>query len=266
MNYKTKSSIWEDLREVLSHVNIKTYIYAILVLGVLFAIIINVKGESKYGHLTKDGKFTLDIENVARDYGLDINNENSTQSVDYANDADANLTFDLSQDLVMTNLFLQQNGITDTSARGKILADIITNYKRDLTADIYTDKDIKFLDVESELNLKEYYNQIVLSLADYTNKLDNIKEGDKDSIIALNEEIIKTLLDIPATKVGSEHQIKLINIFAKQNIFIKSTDELETDPIKYLALGGAEYTNNYTAEINNILDDLDKYFASLNIY
>lgn len=57
MNTNYKETIWDKLREVLSHVNIKTYIYGILVLGVLIMILINVKDANKYGHLNKNGNF-----------------------------------------------------------------------------------------------------------------------------------------------------------------------------------------------------------------
>jgi hypothetical protein len=268
MNTNYKETIWDKLREVLSHVNIKTYIYGILVLGVLIMILINVKDANKYGHLNKNGKFVLDIENVARDYGLDIDDKNTyyTAEINYMKDPDANLTFDLSQDLVLTNIVLQQSGVSDTVTRGKILTDIIEKYKTQFLSDTYNESDISLTRNEDRESLLSYYEEIAGILANYTEKLNAVSNGNIEQVYSLNDNIIKTLIATPATKVGAQYQLKLINIFARQNAFITSAGELNTDPVKYLALGGDSYKETYKKEIVEAIDDFISYFKSLNIY
>lgn len=268
MNKNYKETIWDKLREVLSHVDIKTYIYGILVLGILTMILINVKDSNKYGHLAKNGKFVLDIENVARDYGLtlDIDNPSFTTKINYMKDPDANLTFDLSQDLVLTNLVLQQSGVSDAVTRGKILADIIDEYKTEFLTDIYTEESLSLTRNVDKDSLLSYYGDIANTLSEYTEKLNAITDGDIDEVYSLNETVVKTLLDTPATKSGSIYQLKLINIFERQNAYIRSAGQLNTDPIKYLALGGDSYRTNYKKEIVAAIDEFINYFKSLNIY
>lgn len=181
-------------------------------------------------------------------------------------DPDANLTFDLSQDLVLTNIVLQQSGVSDTVTRGKILTDIIEKYKTQFLSDTYNESDISLTRNEDRESLLSYYEEIAGILANYTEKLNAVSNGNIEQVYSLNDNIIKTLIATPATKVGAQYQLKLINIFARQNAFITSAGELNTDPVKYLALGGDSYKETYKKEIVEAIDDFISYFKSLNIY
>ncbi len=287
MNTNYKETIWDKLREVLSHVNIKTYIYGILVLGVLIMILINVKDANKYGHLNKNGKFVLDIENVARDYGLDIENKENKTNIDYVNNNENNFTEDLSRSLFLTNLYLEQNGMTDPNARGQVLAGIISNYKEQIRGQIYTDKDIKIALEDTKENVSKYYYNIKTVLTEYSIK---VKESEKirnelentaniesvnnlkllleryiNNTINSNEVLINDLLKIEATKSGATYQLQLINLFAKENIFLKSLIQIETDPAKYLILGGESYTTTFENDFLSIDGAFSRYFKSFGI-
>lgn len=277
------AEILDKAKEVLSHVNIKIYLYAIASIAIIVVILINITSPSKYGTIKKDGKFYLNIEKIASDYGIDLNNQNSS-SDSYIDNTDKNLTQDLSQSLYLTNLYLEQNGMSDPTARGKILKDIIFNYQSKLTGKEYTKSDISIVREENKDNLQGYYEDIKNALSKYksnfvlndysksnpanTTELVVIKNKvitDTEKNIKITDEVVSDLLSIPATERGATYQLGLINLFAKQSVYLQSLNQLDSDPAKYILLNGDKFIENYSKELKGIDDSFSNYFKEFGI-
>ncbi len=278
-------NIWTRLREVLSNVSLKTYLYAIGVMAVLIAILINVTGPSKYGSVHKDGKFYLNIDQIAADYGLDLSEDGDIGSVDYTNSIDHNLTQDLSQSLLLTNMFLDQNGLTDPTAKGQILANIILEYQKQAKGKIYTEKDLNVIRNDDLESIREYYTDINRALTNYKKSIQNLNLTDisqyssnpseenivsmKAAItsnalkkIAINNSFINDLISIPTTSTGATYQLQLINLISQQNVYIKSLLYIDTDPAKYVLNNGESFEQKFDSDISSIIDSFNNYFRS----
>lgn len=271
----------------MSNVNLKTYIYAIGAVAVIIAILINVTGPSKYGSIRKDGKFYLNIDQIAADYNLDLS-QNLEIDSDYINGVDNNLTEDLTKSLLLTNIFLEESGLTDSTVRGKILADIILNYQKQAKGKVYTDDDLNIIRNNDKNSKQEYFTDINRALNNYKASIKNLNMFDvseyinnvtdaniinaKASITAnilrlieVNTSFINDLISIPATVDGAVYQLQLINIIYQQNVYLKSLMYIDTDPAKYILNNGDIFEQKFDSNISSIMDSFNKYFMNNNL-
>ncbi|HPX52326.1 MAG TPA: hypothetical protein PLE26_00870 [Candidatus Paceibacterota bacterium] len=280
---------WNNFREKLSKVDLKIYLYALGAIAVIVLIIITSNNYSKYGSIQKDGKYYLDIQKIAADYGIDLN-PITTNAIDYANNEDANVTEDLSRSLYLTNLYLEQNGMTDSTARGQILADIVFAYQEQVIGNKYTLGNLNIIREENKESLQEYYEDIYNAFDKYGKELGSIptnpfaKYQNTDSIdentfdlawkemidniqknINANNNLINNLISIPATENGATHQLELINIISKQTAYYKSLQQINTDPVKYLLLSGKDFMENFQNELTSTVNSLYIYFSSFGV-
>lgn len=283
-------NVWSRLREVLSNVDLKTYLYAIGAIAVIIAILINVTGPSKYGSVKKDGKFYLNIEQIASDYGLDLS-ESANESVDYVNNTDHNLTQDLANSLILTGIFLDQNGMTDKNAKGEILANIVKEYQKQAKGKIYTNNDLNVIRNTDKTALQDYYNNIDSTVQKYFNNMKNINEISTSNyytenesnineekvvnmrgaisanllkMVDINISFINELVSIPATNEGAVYQLQLINLISEQNAFLKSLAYIDTDPAKYVMLDGDNFNMKFSSDMTSILNTFGDYFRKNN--
>ncbi|MEI6352989.1 MAG: hypothetical protein WCO35_03605 [Candidatus Nomurabacteria bacterium] len=306
---ETKDSFIDKIRYILANVSIKTYIYGIATIGVIIFIVLQTKNNTNtyliknssgttqcrdmYGNvITLDPSDStqgcVDIFAAAKDFGINLSNssDNSTSQTDYVNNTDNNLTNDISVDLIMTNLYLKQNGITDNVTRGKVLANITTRYINQVSKDKYILNDLNITRGEDADSYQKYYNDISNTLLKYrkdtksnsgsinitksklnpdgslptavVNQINQLKDT--------NSGVINSLISIPATQKGSEAQLNLINLFNKQNTYLDSLITWQKDPAKYLILNNNnDYFNKFNTDFNSNIDDLINYFKSLNI-
>lgn len=288
MKNENLSIFWNNLREKLSKVDVKMYLYALGVIAAIVMIIITSNTYSKYGAVQRDGKYYLDLQKIASDYGIDLNPP-VEEGVDYVNNEDTNLTEDLSRSLYLTNLYLEQNGMTDPTARGKILADIIFNYQEQLTGKKYTLDNLNIIREENKESLTDYHEAIRRASTDYASELKTVSENpfdttnesfiDENNIDALWEEIktslqnninasnnfINALISIPATERGSEYQLQLINLISKQIAYYQSLRQVSADPAKYLLINGDVFTEDFKNELDYILKSFSNYFTSFDL-
>lgn len=281
-------SFWTRLREILSNVELKTYLYALGAIAIIIAIIINVSGPSKYGRVKKDGKFYLNIEQIANDYGLNLKEENP--NIDYANNTDKNLTQDLTNSLILTGLFLDQNGMTDKDAKGQIFANIVKEYQKQSKGKIYTKSDLAIIRGEDKNSLSEYYSDIDNAVAKYFSDIKNMNlNNNTDNLIkntslseekivkvrssissdilksiAVNDLFIEKLLSIPATNEGAIYQLQLINLISEENTYLKSLAYIDTDPAKYVMIDGDNFESKLSLNMTSILNAFGDYFRKNN--
>ncbi len=312
MEFKNnKEGFLDKIKEVLSHVSIKTYLYGILTTVVLIFIIIQTKSNDKnyllntnngntpckdiYGDAVKidekNNEGCIDIYGAAKDFGIDLTgsqNGNTGNQVDYINNPNNNFTYDLSQDLVLTSLYLQQNGVTDDATRGKVLADVLSTYKNQVTGNLQTINSLNITRAENYDSYQNYLNDIVKAFDKYNTDSANhekkyrnfdaakltvnsdgtLPEGvlnQLNGIINMNTDFINSLISIPATNIGASYQLQIINLLENQNAYLKSIIYLQTDPMKYLVLGGDDYLNNFQKNYTKIIDDFINYFNGLGI-
>ena len=291
MNNNKMQIFWERLREVFSHTSLKTYIYAIGTIAVIAMILINVTGPGKYGTVKKDGKFYLDLDQVAGEYGLDLNSDTNQSNIDYVNGSDNNLTQDLSRSLLITNMYLEQNGMTDPTARGEVLANIAREYQKQATGKLYTESDLNIIRQEDKSSIQSYYNELNSALNNYIkntkslNLIDiNKAYGSKTSftetdivemkaaitsnilkLTETNSNFINTLIGIPATSVGATYQLQLINLLVKQNAYLRALAQIETDPAKYLMLNGDTFDTSFKSDLLSINDAFISYFKKYGV-
>lgn len=280
----------DKLREVLSHVNLKTYLYGIATVAVIAMILINVTGPSKYGSVKKDGKFYLDIDQVAKDYGFDLNQEGEN-FIDYVNSSDNNLTQDLSRSLLITNMYLEQSGMTDANARGEVLANIAKEYQKQALGREYTENDLNIIREENTQSIQDYYDSLNSAIKDYTFNLKNININDLSKIYSnkteftesdlvnmksiisanvlkiteINNNFINTILGIPATKAAAAYQLQLINLISKQNTYIKALAQIEIDPAKYVLINGDLFESSFKTDLSSINEQFLEYFKKYKI-
>ncbi len=288
MKNENLSIFWNNLREKLSKVDVKMYLYALGVIAAIVMIIITSNTYSKYGAVQRDGKYYLDLQKIASDYGINLNPV-VEEAADYSTNEDANLTEDLSRSLYLTNLYLEQNGLTDPTARGKILADIIFNYQEQLTGKKYTLDNLNIIREENKESLTDYHEAIRRASTDYASELKTVSENpfdttnesfiDENNIDALWEEIktslqnninasnnfINALISIPATERGSEYQLQLINLISKQIAYYQSLRQVSADPAKYLLINGDVFTEDFKNELDYILKSFSNYFTSFDL-
>lgn len=256
----------------------------------IIAILINVTGPSKYGSVKKDGKFYLNIEQIASDYGLDLS-ESANESVDYVNNTDHNLTQDLANSLILTGIFLDQNGMTDKNAKGEILANIVKEYQKQAKGKIYTNNDLNVIRNTDKTALQDYYNNIDSTVQKYFNNMKNINEISTSNyytenesnineekvvnmrgaisanllkMVDINISFINELVSIPATNEGAVYQLQLINLISEQNAFLKSLAYIDTDPAKYVMLDGDNFNMKFSSDMTSILNTFGDYFRKNN--
>ncbi len=276
-------NVWTRLREVLSNVSLKTYLYAIGAIAVIIAILINVTGPSKYGSVHRDGKFYLNIDQIASDYGLDLSEENET--VDYANSIDRNLTQDLSQSLLLTSMFLDQNGLTDPTTKGQILANIILEYQKQAKGKVYTENDLNIIRNNDKNSIAEYQKDIDNVILKYKNSINNLGQLNvsqysnnptEESVINMkaaltanilrimevNKTFIDDLVSVPATPAGSTYQLQLINLTVQQNVYLRSLLYIDTDPALYVLNNGESFEQRFDSDISSIIESFINYFRN----
>jgi len=281
MSQNNDNSFIEKIRHLLSEVNIQTYLYALLAIGAIVLIVSNAKlGNKNYlvnknsdtecrdvhGKIIKidpsKGEGCVDIFGAAKDYGINIDNTVNSNN-NYTNNS-SNLTFDMSKDLVFTNIYLEQNGVTDPEEKGKILNNIVQNYKDNYTKDQYTINDLTVTTMNDKNSIDLYRKNIYLIIVYYLTQSKNIKEDDFDTRITFNNDIINNLLKIEATDEGANYQLKLINLLAEQNSYFDSINKIGIDPMKYLTLDGNNYMSDFKTKLGSIIDDFDNYFTNIN--
>lgn len=289
MKNENLSIFWNNLREKLSKVDVKMYLYALGVIAAIVMIIITSNTYSKYGAVQRDGKYYLDLQKIASDYGINLNPV-VEEAADYSTNEDANLTEDLSRSLYLTNLYLEQNGLTDPTARGKILADIIFNYQEQLTGKKYTLDNLNIIREENKESLQEYYEDIYNTFGNYGKELDKIPENlmtkyqntdalDENNFdtawkemmeglqkhINASNNLINNLISIPTTEKASSYHLDLINILSKQLAYYKSLQQINTDPAKYILLNGETFTEDFQDKLTSIANSLYIYFLSFGV-
>jgi len=275
--------IGEKIRKLLSETSLKTFLYGILIVGILIAVLFLSKENNKYGYtmtnskdqtcydadgnqISAPGKYCLDIAGAAKDYGLNLNDSSNTNTaIDYTNDPNNNLTLDMSQDLILTNLYLKQNGVTDPTDRGKILAKIITNYQDSAQGKVYTVKDLNLNRGEDINSIKSYKQDLYNAFSKYNTDLKNNKSTDVSTYLSINNNFINSLISIPATKSGSEYQLRTLNLISNLNAYISSIPDVYSDPVKYLALGGDNYLDTFNKTILKINSDMEIYFNKFGV-
>lgn len=289
MENEKLSIFLDNLRDKLSKVDIKIYLYALAAIAAIVVIISTSNSYSKYGSVQRDGTFYLDIQKIASDYGINLNPQEE-ENVDYVSGEDANLTEDLSKSLYLTNLYLEQNGMTDPAARGKILADIIFNYQDQLVGNKYTLDNLNIIREENTESLQEYYEDIHGAFIDYGKELKTIPKSsignytnldsiDEDTFNILWKEVTKSaqesitashnlinkLISIPATERGATYQIQLINSMSKQIAYYKSLQQISIDPAKYILVKGDTFAEDFEEELSSIATSLFNYFSEFNV-
>lgn len=284
--------ILDKTKKILSNVSLKTYLYALGAVAIIALIIINTSSYSKYGKygsVKGDGKYHLDIEKIAKDYNININPEES-EMVDYLNNPDANFTEDLSKSLYLTNLYLEQNGMTDSTLRGKILANIVANYQSQISGKKYTKENLNIIRKENKAELENYYKEVKEAFDNYSSKLksinitfideyanypevnDTLVDKIRDEMltnlqksISATHDLINNLISIPATERGAEYQLNIINLFSKQIAYYQSLRDIDTDPAKYLILNGDIFVNNFENDLISALEPLYLYFEEFGV-
>lgn len=284
MNSKL-NKILERLREILANVSIKTYLYGIGAVAMIILIILNTNGGNKYIIERNDGKVDLPIDRIAKDYGLNLNENSDENNLDYIN-SDNNLTNDLSKSLLLTSMFLNQNGMTDSEAKGKILANIVYEYQKAAEGKVYTENDLNVIRNTDRASLREYFQDIDDAVGKYIkssqdiptletfntlnpdssitdSQLLDLKGGLTANIlknIEINNNFINNLVSIPATSDGAIYQLQLINLISKTNAFLKSLAYIDTDPAKYLLLEGDKFETNYNTDLLSVINSFNNYF------
>lgn len=270
----------QKIRNFLQSINIKTFIYAILAIAVMIIAVMNVKlGNKNYltnknsntqcrdvhgNIITIDpnkGEGCVDIFGAAKDYGINLDNISGETNSNTYQSANNNLTYDMSKDLILTNIYLEQNGVTDDTEKGKILSNIIKDYKNDYTKDQYFLYDLKINKNYTQDFLNSYRKSIYLLIIYYLNE-SKLYSQNTDILITLNENTIKNLLNTESPYETAEYQLRLINLLNNENIFLKSIKNTNSDPVKYLALGGNTYIENFKTSLSAVIDDFDTYFNS----
>lgn len=274
------------IREKLAKVDLKSYLYVLGIIAVIVVVVSMTNNEPKYGKKDKDGVYQLDLKKIAEMYNLDIDDYDVAKieepyTNDYVYDYDKNTTKDLTTSLYATSLFMDQNGLTDPTLRGKILADIILEYKRKIDGKIYEERDLSVIRNDDKNSISEYQNEIKEAIDEYDKSFKDITFKDIDSykemtdsnvasikgdivsntmsIIDANDFLINKLLSIVATKDGAYYQIALINSLSKLNSFLITTAYLESDPMKFLLLD----SNVDTSQLKENEDESKKYFDSI---
>lgn len=289
MNNEKFAIFLDNLRDKLSKVDIKIYLYALGAIAAIVLIVLTSNSYSKYGSVQRDGKFYLDIQKIASTYGINLNPD-TEEGENYIDNEDANLTDDLSKSLYLTNLYLEQNGMVDPALRGTILADIIFNYQDQLVGNKYTRDNLNIIREENKESLQDYYEDIYNAFSVYgqalsklpTNPFSNYKN--RDSIddntfnslweemrdvmqenINVNNHLINNLISIPTTERGAEYLLKLINLISKEIAYYKSIQQIDTDPAKYLLVNGDMFAEDFQKELSEIARLLFNYFSEFNI-
>ncbi len=274
------------IREKLAKVDLKSYLYVLGIIAVIVVVVSMTNNEPKYGKKDKDGVYQLDLKKIAEMYNLDIDDYDVAKieepyTNDYVYDYDKNTTKDLTTSLYATTLFMDQNGLTDATLRGKILADIILEYKRKIDGKIYEERDLSVIRNDDKNSISEYQNEIGEAIDEYYKTFKDIAFKDVNSykemtdsnvasikgdivsntmsIIDANDFLINKLLSIVATKDGAYYQIALINSLSKLNSFLITTVYLESDPMKFLLLD----SNVDTSQLKENEDESKKYFDSI---
>lgn len=279
MSQNNEESFIEKVKHLMSQVSIKTYLYALLVIGAIILIINNVKLGNKdyivkknsdtecrdpYGKIIKidpqKGEGCVDIFGAAKDYGIDLGYIDTTTNTNTDNIKNENLTVNMSQDLALTNVYLEQNGIIDDTKKGELFYKIIENYKNNSNENRYTINDLKIIDNTNKEDIILYRKNIYLVILYYLTETKNISDFDMKKKISFNKGIINNLIKIPAIEEGSVYQLKLINLLAEQNSYFDATNKINTDPIRYLTIGGDNYINDFKTELESIIDGFDTIF------
>lgn len=303
MSQNDGSNFIEKLKHLISQVSIQTYLYALLAIGAIILIVGNTKlGNKDYivnknsdtecrdarGKIVKidlsKGEGCIDIFGAAKDYGIDLGYIDNTNPAVNTN-SDSNMTYDMSKDLILTNIYLEQNGITDPTTKGKILANVVSGYSNQISEKVYTKADLNLSREENKSSYISYYNDIANEIIKYnsdiqnyniTHTADNISglsdsalldkvKTNMNELIKINNDFINALISIPATNSGSVHQLKIINLISNQNVYLGSLGDIASDPMKYLALGGDNYLKQFNTDFKNSVTEFIKYFTNLGI-
>lgn len=279
-----ENKLIEKIKHLLSQVSIHTYLYALLVIGAIVLIVSNTKLGNKdylinknsdqvcrdpHGKVIKidpnKGEGCVDIFGAAKDYGIDLSSVD-TNNPGVNENSEGNLTVDMSQDLALTNIYLDQNGITDPTEKGRFLTNVILSYKNNIQSDSYTVSNLDLSRGEDTASYKEYYNDLTKAFNDYNSKMKNFGKSDtvKD-LITINKSFIDALLKISATRSGAIYQVEILNLIEKQNTYLSSLTTIDSDPFKFLALGGEDYMTYFNKDMNKVGSDFKKYFNNLGI-
>ncbi|MBP9765700.1 MAG: hypothetical protein KBD12_00505 [Candidatus Pacebacteria bacterium] len=278
------NSFKDKIRHLLEQVSLQTYFYAILAIGAIILIVSNARLTNKtyvvnknssteckdpHGRIIEidpsNGEACVNIFGAAKDYGIDLSYINQDNSItENANSINTN-TFDLSKDIVLTNLYLEQNNVTDPVEKGKVFAKIITDYKNQITSDTYTLDNLNTKRPENAKSYKEYYDAFTKVCDDYNNKIKSSENNNLEELTKINDSFIQDLLAVQATSVGGKYQIELINLIANQNKYLSSLKNIDTDPNKFLVLGGEGYTDTFSKKIEAVNSNIKKYFSSVGI-
>jgi len=265
---------------------IRISFYGLMVLGILLTIFFIFKNnfntnQNKYLTVEKKFNLALAMNSVATEYGLTSNNPDN-QIKDYLNDSNNNLTVDLIQDVIFTKLALDVQNIKNQETQIEIIKEVAQSYKDAAKGKIYTEADLNLNREESQEALQDYADRLSMvidnyftliakqgqnfqnklklnSLASTTTKLKLSLEEINQNIIIVNRTI-NELLSISANISGVSHQLDLINYFAENLAYFKSLTQTQTDPIKYISLGGNDYLEQSQDKFLKVINNFTKYF------
>lgn len=274
----------EKIKHLLSQVSIQTYLYALLAIGAIVLIVSNTRLGNKDYLVNKNsseecrdprgqtikidpskGEGCIDIFGAARDYGIDLSYMDTNNPSANANN-DGNMTVNMSQDLALTNIYLEQNGITNPEEKGYFLSNVILGYKNNIQTDFYTISNLDISRNEDSASYNEYYNDLTKAFNDYNSKMKNFgKNSNVNDLIGINKSFIDTLLKISAPRSGAIYQIELLNLIEKQNTYLNSLTTIDSDPFKFLVLGGEDYMISFKKDLSKVDSDFKKYFNNLGI-
>jgi len=260
------------LEKFLEGDNKKNLIYGIVVVGIFFSLILftNTKNtEKQKNFLTNDNRFNLALamNGVRLKYGLQSKSAPESEDLelkDYVNDQNLNLSDDLTDSLILANIYLNLNKTIDsTSTRLGVINNIYNDYRTMAKGKIYTENDLNIIKNETIKDILLYSKNLEIIILNFKKQISNWNNK-KDISILINiyQDTQNSLLSLAVPDTGKMELVVLINYFQKNIAYFKSLQTIKSDPIKYSLLF---YNNNsiQTAnEFNGILSAIKNYFLT----
>ena len=260
------------LEKFLEGDNKKNLIYGIAIIGIIFALVLftNTKNtEKQKNFLTNDNRFNLALamNGVRLKYGLQSNSTTESEDLelkDYVNDQNLNLSDDLTDSLILANIYLNLNKTIDsTSTRLGVINNIYNDYRTMAKGKIYTENDLNIIKNETIKDILLYSKNLEIIVLNFKKQISSWNNK-KDISILINiyQDTQNSLLSLAVPDTGKMELVVLINYFQKNVAYFKSLQTITSDPIKYSLLF---YNNNSIQSANEfeaILLGIKKYFLT----
>jgi len=220
----------------------------------------------------QDNEFNLAsaMNKAGTKYGLSfLEDQNEIEQLpkDYVNDPSNNLSNDLTDSLILANVYLDLNETIDSpKTRLEVVNNVYNDYRTLAKGKIYNENDLKLLKNETSQDLLTYnqnLGEIILNFQKQISTWNNQK--DIAILINLYQEALSNLLALSVPESGKTELLNLINYFQKNIAYFKSLTTIQSDPIKYSLLA---YNNNAarsSQELKSILISLENYFVKKGI-